>query len=175
MSTLTRAAIEGELIDRVGVLMTKVGRDGATVDGTNVNLNDPIRRGLRSLGLDTADPIQVTDADLAVVTGWSIEKLLDAAELRCIESIWGNWAEVSQKISLGQVELQQLAERMERRIDHLVERLRKPYGPNAGGPVVGSIRKGRFTPNDQPVLAPPGTLYGYGERAPWDNRGTFYP
>ena len=176
MSTsLTRAGVESELIDRCGVLLVKVGRNGTTCDGTNPNLNDPIRRGLRTLGLDTADPILVADADLATVTGWSIEKLLDAAELRCLESIWGSWAEVCQKIGLGSIELQQLTDRIERRIDHLVTRLRQPYGPNTGAPVVGAIRKGRVTPNDQPVLAPPGTLYGYGERAPWDDRGTFYP
>ena len=175
MSSLTRAGVESELIDRCGGLMTKVGRDGTTCDGTNPNLNDPIRRGLRTLGLDTADPIIVADGDLAGVNGWNIEKLLDAAELRATESIWGNWGEVAEKIDLGSKELQQLADRIERRIDHLVLRLRQPYGPNTGAPVVGSIRHGRYTPNDQPVLAPPGGLYGYGERAPWDDRGSFSP
>jgi hypothetical protein len=38
---LTRANVEADLIDRTGAFLTVVGKDGTTVDGTNVNLNFP--------------------------------------------------------------------------------------------------------------------------------------
>ena len=45
--SLTRATVEVALIARCGKLLTAVGLDGATVDGTNAALTDPIGEGLR--------------------------------------------------------------------------------------------------------------------------------
>ena len=40
--TLTRASVEAMLIRRAGKLLTVAGLDGATKDGTNADLGDPI-------------------------------------------------------------------------------------------------------------------------------------
>jgi len=47
---LTRANAEVILIRRVGALLTAADLDGTTVDGTNVDLNDPFASALRQLG-----------------------------------------------------------------------------------------------------------------------------
>lgn len=167
VTALTRAPVEGVLIRRAGTILRAVGLDGTTQNGTNADLNDPIRRALRTLGCDSADPINVVDADLAPVTGWQVEKLLDAAELRLLESIWGNWAEVSQRISQGENEFQQLADRIQTRIECLEERLRKPYGPNVGAAAVGRIDHGRHIPYDRPLMPPGGFPIGGGDWLWW--------
>ena len=128
--------------------MLKVGLDGSTQNGSNFDLNDPIRRAVRYLGLSVDDAITVTDTDLSPIVGMDIEKLLDLSELRLLESIWGSWTEVSESVSLRKVEAQQLADRIQMRINDLVERLRKPYGLNTGAAAVGTIKHGRHAPAD---------------------------
>lgn len=155
MGNLTRAGAESQLIRRAGRLMVKVGMDGTTQNGANLDLNDPIRLAVRYLGLSVADAITVVDSDLSALQGWTIEQFLDLSEFRLLESIWGNWAEVREKISLGEVELQQLADRIQKRITELENRLRKPYGPNVGAVAVGTIAAAQYgIPND-PGLNPP--------------------
>ena len=144
--------------------MTKVGLDGTTNNGTNGDLNDPIRRAARQIGVAVADPVTVADADLAGLVDWQVEYLFDVAELRLLESIWENWTEVSQAISLGKIEAQQLADRIETRIEKLEERIRKPYGRNIGVLAGGAIRHGRCLPANVRVEPP----YTNGPPFNWD-------
>lgn len=156
MANLTRANVESVLIRRCATLLTKVGLDGVTQNGTNADLNDPIRRAVRDNGMGVSDPVTVTDTDLSSFSGWVIERLYDSAELRLLETIWGHWAEVSQTISHGKIEAQQLADRIQKRIEALETRLRKPYGQNVGIGSVGRIAHGRCVPNDPRVVEPNG-------------------
>ena len=63
---LTRANTEAILIRRLGGIFEAVGLDGATADGSNEDLNDPIGWALRQLG-KPPDPTAVSDADVAAV------------------------------------------------------------------------------------------------------------
>lgn len=147
---LTVAAIEAELLILVGPYLRRVGLDGTTADGTNVALRGPIRRAVLTLGLTTAGPVAVVDADVAAVAGFALEKLLDVAELKALEMCWGNWPEVDQSAEGTSQSLSQLADRLERRIKALMERTVKPYGPAAesgfipGPSMHGLIRAGRY-------------------------------
>ena len=173
MATLTRAAAESQLVRRAGKIMVRVGLDGTTQNGTNVDLNDPIRMAVRYMGLAVADAITVVDADVAPIIGWAIEQFLDLAEFRLFQSIWGNWAEVSQSISLGKYEAQQLADRIQLRIADLENRLRKPYGPNVGAVAVGAIALGQYIPNDPGLNPPTGNTGQAGQFGPsW--QGGYY-
>lgn len=151
--SLTRAAVEGELIVRLGPILTRVGLP-TTQTGSNAGLNGPIRRAARSVGLSVADAINVTDADLAPATGWTVEKLLDEAELRTLENIWGNWAEVRERISDGEVDAEQLADRIQARIAFLSNRIREPYGMNINAPATGRVQHGQRIPRDEHVRWP---------------------
>ena len=146
---LTVAAIEAELLILVGPYLRRVGLDGTTADGTNVALRGPIRRAVLTLGLTTAGPVAVVDADVAAVAGFALEKLLDVAELKALEMCWGNWPEVDQSAEGTSQSLSQLADRLERRIKSLMERTVKPYGPAAESGLIpgpsahGLIKAGR--------------------------------
>ncbi len=87
---LTRAIVEQTLLSRCGRILAKAGLDGATADGTNPALADPIRQGLASLGLGTATLGVVVDADLLPITGATIDQLLDIAALAALEAALGN-------------------------------------------------------------------------------------
>lgn len=80
------------LIRRCGRKLAYAGMDSATVVGTNLDLVDPMREALASLGLAAADVSDVTDDDLAAVADHQQPQLLDVGELRCLESILGNRA-----------------------------------------------------------------------------------
>lgn len=169
MANLTRAGVESQLVRRLGTLLVSVGLDGTTQDGTNIDFNDGIRRAVNSAGYTTADPITVADGDLAVFVGWPLEKLIDLAELRTLENIWGNWAEISFKLQLKQLENKQFTDRIQTRISDLEERLRKPYGANVGQPVAQSTGRAHI-PRDVPGyrrFTPYGDGYGYGYGDVW--------
>ena len=147
---LTVALIEAELLVRLGPYLKRVGLDGTAADGTNAALRGPIRGAVWWLDRATADPIAVVDADVAGVAGFALERLLDVAELKALEICWGNWPEVDQQAGEERQDLSQLADRLERRIKALTERITKPYGPTVeGGPgpsACGLIRAGRCVP-----------------------------
>jgi hypothetical protein len=82
----------------------------------------------------TADPIAVADADVAGVSGIALERLLDVAELKALETCWGNWPEVDQQAGEERQDLSQLADRIDRRIRFLSDRI---AGTNWTGSVVG--------------------------------------
>jgi len=149
---LTIAIIVAELFVRLGPYLKRVGLDGTVADGTNFALRGPIQRAIWSLGLSTADPIAVLDADVAGVAGLTLERLLDVAELKALEACWGNWPEVDQQAGEERQDLSQLADRLERRIRFLSDRTAGPYGTGMGigpGPVAsGLIRAGRCVPFD---------------------------
>ncbi len=144
---LTVALIEAELLVRLGPYLKRVGLDGTAADGTNAALRGPIRGAVWSLGLATADPIAVADADVAGVEGFALERILDVAELKALETCWGNWPEVDQQAGEESQNLSQLADRIERRIRFLSDRTARLYETAAGvrpGPSAsGLIRAGR--------------------------------
>jgi|SRR6185437_4426837 len=143
MASLTRADIESQTVARIGKLMTLVGLDGVTKDGTNADLNDPIRRSVRFSGYSVTDPALIQDVDLVPIVDLEVERVYDLTELRTLETIWSNWSYVDMKASLQEQKLSQLTDRIEKRIEFLTERVRQPYGLNVGAPAGGRITHGR--------------------------------
>src|SRR6185436_5322633 len=150
--SLTRSQTEVELLTRVrGIMGVVPGLDASTSDGSNLDLNGPIRRALGFIGYFAVDVGNVTDTDLASVTGWQVEQLFDVAELRLWENIWGNWPYWKYQISDASASPEQLADRICDRISMLEERIREPYGPNVGSGAVGVIVQDNRPPSDVPV------------------------
>lgn len=112
MATITRANFEFILIARVGGIMTACGLDGATVNGTNTDLNDPIGYGVRQAGGTVAAIELVTTADIATVASADQEKMLDLAELRVLKSCWTNLQLVDIEVGERNVKYSQLATRL---------------------------------------------------------------
>lgn len=135
----TRAQIETLLVRRCGKRLALVGLDGATADGTNADLADPIRAGLASVGVDAADPTDPTDADLAAVASADLPQLLDVAELRALESALGNWDLCDEQAGTDKQDWAKVGELLQKQIQALRDQLRDLYGLGAPGLSIGLV------------------------------------
>lgn len=122
----TRSQVEKLLLQRTGQLLTKVGLDGTTSDGTNENLADPIGWALSKLSAPPADPTEPIDAEVAAVG--NLYALLDLAELRTLENILGNMDLVTAEVGPRREEYNDLAKRLLARIPAKRKEIEKEYG-----------------------------------------------
>lgn len=101
-------------------------------------LADPIAESLRAMGTPPLDPTNPTDFDLSMVPDSRFDMILSVAELRCLESVLGNWDQCDQKVMQGEQALGKLADGVQKSIDALRKRLADQYGygRNRGVPVV---------------------------------------
>ncbi len=123
----------------VGSLLGKLTIVGLSVvrDHTNPDVIGSVRKGLGYVGVTPAAFIPV-DADLAGITGWNVEKLLDAATLETCYKIEGSAVLYDQKIDTEEKDLSKVAEDIRAMIRILQDKLAKPYGPNQLKGQVGS-------------------------------------
>ncbi len=124
---LTRAQCETELISRCGKLLTAASLDGVTANGSNPDLNSPLGYAVRICGGTVTDPSNVADSDLSTLSS-VFDKLSDLAEYRTLENISGNLDLVDISEGPHRESLGQLAERVEKRLARLQEKLQKTYG-----------------------------------------------
>jgi hypothetical protein len=117
-TTLTRADTESILIARVGGLMTACGLDGTTVDGTNTDLNDPIRYGITQADGSVDDFTLVDDDDIATVATDDYDKMLDLAEYRILQNCLTNLALTDIEVGPRKVWYDQLSKRLEKSISN---------------------------------------------------------
>jgi hypothetical protein len=144
---LTRADVESVLIARCGAALAVVGMNGTLADGTNPDLSDPIRHATRMFGISLIGTVSVTDADLATITGFGIERLIDMAERRIFETLLDRFVYVDTQVDRDSQKYDQLRKGWQARIDAITASLAKPYGPGVGGAQGGSLLRGRPVPN----------------------------
>lgn len=159
--SITRSYLESELIDRVGVFLAAAGKDATTINGSNPSLNGPIRSAMGSLSYAVATPSSVTDTDLSVVPDSQLNRLLDFAELRCLENCMNAMILVDQSAGQNEQKLSQLRDQIQQRIETIEDRIRKPYGSNVRPTQCDTIVAGRAIPND------PNNLTCYPWSPPW--------
>lgn len=92
--SITRAQAEAMIVGRVASWLAKAKLSTA-VDGTNPDMNDPMRRALAALGLGVSDPAAVADADFAALTDEDLDEFLDRAELAAMKRVRGNFTKTS--------------------------------------------------------------------------------
>ena len=102
--------------------MTAAGM-AITIVGTNADLNDPIGFGIRQAEGIVSDSISVTDTDVASVPSANLDSFLNWCEYRLLKSILGNYDLVDITAGPRGEKLNQLAERVEKRIAELEEEL----------------------------------------------------
>lgn len=125
----TRAQVEQVLVRRCGRQLALVGLDGATCDGTNPDLADPVAVALAALGLWAADPAAAVDADLAPLGPMQLAALLDLAEVRALESVLGNWDQPDQVADTNNEQgLGRLRDSLERTVARKRLQLERQYG-----------------------------------------------
>lgn len=154
---VTVAAVEAELLSRVGPWLSVAGLDATTADGTNAALRGPIRWAVGRLGLETADAIDVADADLAYISRGTYETLLYLAEYFALESAWGNYTKVDQSLGSESQSLSQRRDALKGRLEWLRRQLGPLVDPAAvpGPPAHGLIEAGRCYPGaNRPRMLP---------------------
>lgn len=129
---LSRATLEVILVKRVGAWLTAAGLDGTTVDGTNTDLNDPIGTAIRQAGGSVADLATVADGDLSTFAEADYDKLIGLAELRALETIQRNYAQVDVEVDDVSRDSGQLGTRIDKAVALLTARLRDEYGLAVG-------------------------------------------
>ncbi|HMN11834.1 MAG TPA: LytR C-terminal domain-containing protein [Bellilinea sp.] len=139
---ITRAQVDLILIRRCGAMLAAADLDGTTVDGSNYDLADPVASALRNLGFAVSDPTTVTDSDLGAVDSDTLPALLDLAELRTLETVLGNLDEVDIRLGQRDEKFSQLADRLEKRITRLSEKVAREHGLGGGSMQAGAIGLG---------------------------------
>ncbi len=86
---MTRAEVAVEIIGRVGAWFALVGKSAVT-DGTNPDLNSPIRRALAALKITVADPAHVTDAEIGQVPAAKVEEFFNLVEFFALDGLTGS-------------------------------------------------------------------------------------
>ncbi len=134
------AQVEVILTARAGKRMTFVGMDGTTVDGTNLDLVDPMVSTLISMGITPASYAGVVDADLATLE--DIPQFLDRCELRLLQNILGNMDMVTNRVGPRSENLSDFSDALEKAITRKQEQIRKEYGAGVGTLSAGVINLG---------------------------------
>lgn len=138
--SLTRANAEFLLESRTGPLLTTAGMS-TDVDGTNVDLNDPIGHAVRDLGHAVASAVLVADADVANVTDAQTDQFLDLATLHTLEAILGNLDDVDIRVGPLSEKLSDLAKQVERKIARMRKQLDMLYGYGLSTIGTGYVQK----------------------------------
>lgn len=130
--SLTRSLLESILIRRCGQWLSLAGLDGATVSGANLDLNDPLGYALRQVGLPVTDPANVVDGDFSALSNSDLDKLLDLAEYRALQTILENYAAVSLEVGGRSERYSEFADRLQSLLILKYEHLQRDYGLGQG-------------------------------------------
>lgn len=134
---LTRIQAETALIRRCRGKMELAGMDIFTMDGTNPDLNWPFYDALLGMGIQPADPLEISDSDLAGME--DPQEFLDRAEYRLLKDIAGNITLTDITIGPRRENLSQLAGQLDKQIDRMKLHLEQTYGVGTGSLSAGSI------------------------------------
>lgn len=151
MTTYTRVHVETMLINRCGALLTFVGKDGTTVDGTNSDLNDAIGGAIRRLGGSVTDPATVSATDIQSVDASLFDALVDIAELRLYYSIRGNLVVTDITAGPFSEKYSDIGDYLDAQIESLEARIEMEHG--IGGPemTVGIITRDIASHDEDPI------------------------
>lgn len=132
--------------------MTWAKLNGSDYDGSNVDLSDPIASALRACGVDPAEPLEPADDDLASLDVADTQRFLDVAELRCLETVWGNLDEVTEQEGTDKQDWNQAKAELRRRIDAKRQDLKDTYGFGYGDVVSGTLELSYTEPDPDDEL-----------------------
>jgi hypothetical protein len=150
-SSITRLAVEAELVDRDSALLLFAGK-GTIADGKNRFLSGPIGFGLQCMGITPASPGTVTDADLANLPASEFYLLCDLAEYRLLKSLLTNVAQPDQTNGNTKAQIDTMMKRFHQQMLDIYNQYRAYLGNDEATLKVGSIR-----------LRPPAPrYYGFG-------------
>jgi hypothetical protein len=143
---VTRAAAEAEVVSKLkGLMSSRFVSLSTASDGSNPDLNGPLRRAILYLGGSTVDPIVVTDADFVPFAGWQLERLIDVARIETLKVLLGQLAFVDTKVDGDSQALSQLAAQIKAMIADLES---AAFGPTIPVFAAGTMTSNPYIPND---------------------------
>ena len=111
-----------------------------TIAAPNANLTDPIGYALRKTTYALADPYSVTDTDVSALAQADYDQVLDIAEHRLLETIYGKLLQfVDTSTGPYNQSLSQQAAGLLKRIERLAEKIESEYGIGGGTLEGGTI------------------------------------
>jgi len=121
----------------VTILQARLGGLIDEAELTNDHFEACIAWGVRQSGGTTADPSQVTEAEVGAIT--NVDKLLDFAELCLIKTIIGNIDKVDWKAGPISEKSSQLTDHALKLKENKEKQMKAEYGYGASSVVVGYI------------------------------------
>lgn len=148
--SLTRAAVEAEIVSEIGPRMAFMGVPVVT-DGTNPSLNGPIRKALADMGFPTAIPLVVADGDLSTFyaagidnpgrNAWRLNKLIELTCIRVMQTLLfattGN--DVDWKNGVDELKAHQWVDDLRKDLAAMEARAAQPYGADLPGPIMAAM------------------------------------
>lgn len=141
-------SLQAELAARCGAAFAAVYLDGSATSAVWLG---PLTYAARHLGLPLADPMAVTDDDLAAFdTAW-LDQLLDVAELRALKNVLGNYTDVDETVALGGQKLSQYRDALVVTIKAKEEAVKTLYGYGLAPVTAGTLDGGFASPAVWPL------------------------
>lgn len=134
---MLRSDIETVIIARIGKILTFVGLDGTTKDGTNVDLNDPIADALETQSLTPISRIAIADADTQRVATGNSQWFLRDVELRALYTVLNQFIYYSETFVDNTERIIEVRQGVEKRVDCLEKEIKHRWGDKAAGFYVG--------------------------------------
>lgn len=124
---ITRASVEEKLVRRLSAWMAKASL-AITYAGANADLDDPLDFAIGKLDGSVTTWGVPSTADLAALAASDHAALLDLAEYRLLQNILGNFDKVDVSSPAGAAQLDDLGQRIERRLKVLQAQIASEYG-----------------------------------------------
>lgn len=121
---MNRAAVETEIVRRLGPWMAKAGL-AVTTAGSNADLASPIAWAVRQAGGTVADPTAPTSDEVGAIT--DADKLFALAEYRTLQNTYQAYTGVDVSAGAVSAKNDQLRQAMKERLAELKAYLRAEY------------------------------------------------
>lgn len=152
MAIVTRANVESILIKRLGALLQQADLDGTTIDGSNADLNDPIRWALTYLNISVVSVMSVADVDLDGITLTTLDKFLDLAEYRTLQTINTQLDDVNIRVGPHSQAYSDLLDHVRKAVDTKKQNLKDDYNIGENKLSRALIKSNFVTHGEQDVI-----------------------
>lgn len=144
---LTRATLAGELVDRVGGILSAAGLSVAR-DATNAPAMIAGRDALARVGRVPADPMALADADLSPIPNARVREYVAYATICVLRIALQNCGKVDQQVGTHEQRLSQLRDAIVAAIGDAEDAFEAEFGPLAPGDTAVSTANPAAIPNN---------------------------
>lgn len=124
--SLTVSRIEQAIEARLGGFLAQVRE--LTEDPSQPSILESASWSLRKLNYTVANPLTITDAEVALVTSSDLDVVLDLTELRTLKSIQGNLPAVDTTVGPQSVKMSNLLPALDTMIARKTEEVQAEHG-----------------------------------------------